>query len=296
MTSAVSIIVEPSDDAQGLISAIQSAQASVHMEMYLLSNTSVIDALIAQQQAGRDVKVILNQSFPSGGSNSGVYSQLQSAGVSVVWAPAGFTYTHEKGVMIDGKTAWIMTMNATQSSPTNNREYLAVDTDPNDVAEAEAIFAHDYADQAYTPSGNLVVAPTNARTKLVELIQMARSTIDMEAEELSDTYSTGIINALTTAGDAGVQVHVVLADSTSVSSTNLATLKAHHVQIVTFSTYYVHAKSIVADGRYAYVGSENFSAGSLGYNRELGIITGTATEVQKVLTTTQGDFSGGSPL
>jgi phosphatidylserine/phosphatidylglycerophosphate/cardiolipin synthase-like enzyme len=293
-TSAVSIIVEPSDDAQGLISAIEGAKTSVHMEMYLLSNSDVINALIARHQAGVDVKVILNKTFPSTGSNAGsnasVYSQLQSAGVSVVWAPAGFTYTHEKGVIIDAATAWIMTMNATESSPTSNREYLAVDTDATDVAEAEAIFEHDYADQSYTPKGKLVVSPTNSRTDLTALIGMATKSIDMEAEELTDT---GIVGALETAAMRGVAVHVVMADATT--TTSAPALKTAGVKLVVYTNYYVHAKSIVVDGAYAYVGSENFSAGSLGYNRELGVLTDTASEVAKVATTTASDFAAGTP-
>jgi len=113
----------------------------------------------------------------------------------------------------------------------------------------------------------------------------------MEAEELSDAQ---ILSALEAAGDRGVKVHVVLADAQS--TTAAATLKQHGVQLVTFAKYYVHAKSIVVDGAYAYVGSENFSGGSLGYNRELGVLTNTASEVAKVETTTQSDFAAGTAL
>ena len=193
--------------------------------------------------------------------------------------------------MIDGTVAWIMTMNATQSSPTANREYLAVDTDAADVAEAEAIFAADFADQSIVPKGKLVVAPINAHQELTSLIGMATKSVDMEAEELSDVQ---VEQALEAAGDKGIAVHVVLADSTSTS--DAATLKQHGIKLVTYSKLYVHAKSIVVDGKYAYVGSENFSGASLGYNRELGVLTNTASEVSKVESTTTSDFAAGSPL
>jgi len=294
-TSAVTIIVEPSDDAAALVSAIQGATTSVHMEMYLLSSNAVIDAVIAQSKAGKDVKVLLNETFPAtgadSGSNTSVYTQLQNAGVNVKWAPAGFTYTHEKGVMLDAKVAWIMTMNATESSPTANREYLAVDTDAVDVAEAEEIFASDFADTSLLPKGKLVVSPTNSENELVSLIQMAKSTIDMEAEELTDT---AVVDALTTAAGKGVKVRAVLADSTSTDQA--PALKAAGVSLVTYSALYIHAKSIVVDDTYAYVGSENFSAGSLGDNRELGVLLNTPSEVAKVESTTSSDFAGGTAL
>ena len=184
-----------------------------------------------------------------------------------------------------------MTMNTTESSPTANREYLAVDTDPVDVAEAEQIFASDFADTTLNPKGKLVVSPTNSQNELVALIGMATSTIDMEAEELT---ATAIVDALTAAAAKGVKVRAVLADASSTDQA--AALKAAGVSLVTYSKLYVHAKSIVVDGKYAYVGSENFSTGSLGSNRELGVLLDTASEVAKVESTTSSDFAGGTAL
>lgn len=295
LTTSVTIIVEPSDDADALVSAIQGAKTSVHVEMYLLSSDRVIDALIAQHKAGHDVKVLLNKTFPSSGDDSGsnsyVYAELQANGVDTHWAPSGYTYTHEKGVIIDGAVAWIMTMNATESSPTANREYLAVDTDADDIAEAEAIFEADWADRSLVPSGKLVVSPTNSNAKLLALLALATKTIDMEAEELTDSR---IVDALEASAKKGVAVHVVLADASSTSSA--AALAAAGVKLVTYSALYVHAKSIVVDGAYAYVGSENFSDGSLESNRELGVLTGAAAAVAAVESTTSSDFAAGTAL
>ena len=134
-TTDVSVYVEPSDGAQALLASIQGAQSSIHMTMYLLTWNNCVNALIAQAKAGRDVKVVLNKNFPTTGqSNDTVFSQLQAGGVHVAWAPSTFTYTHEKAVIIDGTSAWIMTMNVTYTSPTSNREYLGFDRDPDDVA------------------------------------------------------------------------------------------------------------------------------------------------------------------
>ena len=293
----VTIIVEPSDNAAALIAAIRGATRSVHMTMYILSNSTIINALIAQQNAGHDVKVILNQTFPGGGgSNLTAFNQLQTAGIPVHWAPSTFTLTHQKTVILDSTTAWIMTMNAAASSPSSNREYLAVDREPADVAEAEAIFAADYAGTSWTPSGSLIVAPTNARPALVTLIRSANATIDMEAEELSDS---NIVAALANEADSGVRVQIVLCDNvpSTAQANAIALLKMHaNVRLVKVSTPYIHAKSIVVDGSVAYVGSENFTASSLLYNRELGLLVTAPAEVLKVLTTTRGDFARGTAL
>jgi cardiolipin synthase A/B len=295
-TSKVSIIVEPSDSAAGLIAAIKGATKSVHMTMYLLTDSAIISALIARKNAGVDVKVILNQSFPgSSTNNSSSYSQLSKAGVSVHWSWAAFTLTHEKCVIIDGTTAWIMTMNAAESSLTDNREFLAIDTDPADVAQAEAIFAADFANTEYKPSGKLLVAPVNADEGLIALIDMAKSTLDIEAETLSDADITAKLAA---AAKRGVKVQIVLADEnpTSAQSNAVTQLKAAGVKLVTLAKPYMHAKSMVVDSAKCYVGSINYTNNSIFHNRELGVVFDTPSEVTKVLNTTRSDFTSGGAL
>jgi phosphatidylserine/phosphatidylglycerophosphate/cardiolipin synthase-like enzyme len=291
----VSIIVEPNGKGGSeIVSAITAAKTSVHMTMYMLSNTDVISALIARHKAGVDVKVLLDSSTQTG--NGTEYNQLKAAGVAVAWSSTQFTFTHEKCVIIDGKTAWIMTMNLTQSSPTSNREYLAIDTTPGDLTEAEAIFAGDFAGKPPAAvSGPLVVAPINAVTSIVNLINQAKTTIDLEGEELSDYHTA---DALKGALGRGVKVRVVLSDAppTSSGQTAIAEVKGAGGKLVTLSVPYVHAKTLVVDGTTAYVGSENFSTGSLQYNRELGVIFSIATEVQKISSTISSDFSKGTAL
>jgi cardiolipin synthase A/B len=297
-TSQVKIIVEPSDDGSALLAAINGAATSVHMTMYMLTeNGPVYDALIAAKNRGLEVKVVLNQQFPGGqGSNSKSFSGLKAAGISVVYAPSVYTFTHEKCVVLDKATAWIMTMNATNTSPTDNREYLAVDTDAADVAAAEAIFEADFSGAAANAPGKLLLSPINSRSLLHALLSTATKTIDIEGEELSDTDLVGVMTAK---ADAGIAVRVVLSDEsppTPAQQTAVTTLKQHKVPVVSVSTPYIHAKAIVVDGVHSYVGSANFTSGSLTGNRELGVLFDTAAEVAKVATTIDTDFKAGTAL
>jgi hypothetical protein len=292
-TTNVTIIVEPSDSAAGIIAAISGAKKSVHMTMYLLSSQPVIDALIARKKAGVEVSVVLNQTFPSAGSDNGVeFAQLNAAGIKVVWAAATYQYTHEKCVIIDGQVAWIMTMNLTASSATQNREFLAVDSDPEDVAEAETIFQADFAHQPPTITGKLLVAPVNAQAGMLALLDAAKSTIDLEGESLSDTKITA---SLIAAKQRGVVVRVVLSDQTPTAAMQAAVnnLKAAKVAVVKTGTPYIHSKAFVVDGVKAYVGSENFTYNSLASNRELGVIVGAPTEIAKVSAAIATDFAKG---
>ena len=59
---------------------------------------------------------------------------------------------------------------------------------------------------------------------------------------------------------------------------------------------YIHAKAIVADagrsGQRVLVGSQNFSVASLGYNRELGILTSDPRLVAAIAATLAHDYAG----
>ena len=144
-------------------------------------------------------------------------------------------------------------------------------------------------------SGPLVVAPINAVSSIVNLINQAKTTIDLEGEEFSDYHTA---DALKAALGRGVKVRVVLSDETPTSSGQaaIAEVKSAGGKLVTLGTPYIHAKTLVADGTTAYVGSENFSTGSLQYNRELGVIFSIASEVQKISSTISSDFSKGTAL
>jgi phosphatidylserine/phosphatidylglycerophosphate/cardiolipin synthase-like enzyme len=306
-TSAIQIITEPNGNkGSELAAAIAGAQHSVYMTMYELDSTPLVTALTGRASAGVDVQVILDGSTTNKSFNTPAFDKLMTAGAKPVWSNPAFTYTHEKTVIIDGTVAWIMTMNGNTTSPTDNREYLAIDTDPTDVAEATAIFVADHAMQSITPSGSLVVANANARPKLVQLIDSATTTLDVEGEEFSDTNTNGIVDAVSQAAMRGVVVHVIVSNgNVDPTSANDVKKAGGHVVMTgptsgngTGSNPYIHAKAIVVDCAgttcaRGYVGSENFSAGSLGYNRELGVIFDTAAELAKVKTAIDTDFAAG---
>ena len=304
---ALQIIVEPNGNhGQELVTAITGAQHSVYMTMYMLDDTAVIGALVARAKAGVDVQVVLDSASTQKSFNTPAYNQLKAAGASPVWSSSSFSFTHEKCVIIDGAVAWIMTMNANTSSMIDNREYLAIDTNAADVAEATAVFKADHALQAITPTGALVVSHTNARPQLVALINSATKTLDVEGEEFSDTHSAGVVDAVAAAAKRGVAVRVIVAKgNVDTISVNAVKTAGGHVVMTgpasgggSPSKPYIHAKAIVVDcvaGTCArgFIGSENFSEGSLSYNRELGVVFSSASELAKVNTAIDTDFAAG---
>jgi phosphatidylserine/phosphatidylglycerophosphate/cardiolipin synthase-like enzyme len=192
-----------------------------------------------------------------------------------------------------------MTMNLTQTSAGNNREYIATDNDPADVADCEKLFAADFAGAAVNLNGKLVVSPQSAqpvdpRARIKALMDSATKTLDVEVQALSDGALT---DAIILAHQANVSVRVVLSGEPGQSPTELqmiAKLKAAGVPLRGVLTPYIHSKAVVVDGKTVFVGSQNFTPTALFQNREVGVVTDSVVEAKKVQDVIAKDFTAGT--
>src|SRR5207248_10243389 len=122
-----------------------------------------------------------------GASPARAMDQLKAAGVKVQTSNPGFALTHEKSMILDGTTAYIMTSNFSRSAlgSTNgfsNREYDIIDANLQDVQSVAAIFQADWdRTTAQFNNPNLVVSPINARNTFIGLINSTHSTLLIEA-------------------------------------------------------------------------------------------------------------------
>jgi cardiolipin synthase A/B len=297
----VRVYVEPDDGEQVIINAIRGAQKSIWLEIYILSDRNVIRTLEEAANRGLDVRVML-EPHPVGGGPSPAKTMdtLAAAGVKAQPTSPSFPLTHEKGMIIDATTAYIMTSNFSRaalggssgSSGLRNREYGIIDTNPQDVQAVVAIFNADWNHTtAQFNNPNLVVSPINSRNDFDALINSAHHTLLIEAEEMIDS---DIEEALTNAAQHGIQVEVILpapqGSSGDSNSQGIATIKQGGVQVRKDAQLYMHAKIIIVDGQRAFVGSENISTQSLDQNRELGIITSDGAVLNKLQATFQSDW------
>jgi len=298
----VQVFVEPDAGEHVITDAIRSAQKSVWLEIYLLTDRNVIRALEEDANRGIDVRVMLEPHPLGAGSPARTLDQLKAAGVKAQDTSPSFSLTHEKGMIIDGNTAFIMTSNFTRSAlggsgSTTNREYDIVDTNPLDVQSVINIFNADWnRTTAQFNDSNLVVSPVNSRNDFTSLINSAHHTLLIEAEEMQDS---DIEQAITSAAQRGVHVQVILpapsGSSGDSNSSGIDVIKQAGVQVREDSRLYMHAKIIVVDGQKAFVGSENISTQSLDGNRELGIIVsdqGVLNTLQQTFQQDWGDSQG----
>jgi phosphatidylserine/phosphatidylglycerophosphate/cardiolipin synthase-like enzyme len=273
----VSLVVMPDQGVAPILAGIQGAKKSIWLEMYMFTTNGapaqLLQALTDKAKAGVDVRVMLDPhpyTTTPGDVNAAAAQALQAGGVKVQNSAPRFKYTHEKGMVIDGQTAYIMTCNFTNSAFTSNREYAVIDTNPTDVSEVGAIFQADWNQQPFTPQDpNLVVSPDNSRQRLLNLIDSAQRSIVLEDEETGDPEVTSHLGAR---AKAGVSIQVMIAKSKGAATETQQLNAAGVSNVETVSSLNLHAKTIIVDQTRAYVGSENMSANSLDNNRELGII------------------------
>jgi phosphatidylserine/phosphatidylglycerophosphate/cardiolipin synthase-like enzyme len=295
----LSVLTEPQAGIGPLYRLVTGARSSVDLTMYELADPAAEAGLAADAARGIDVRVILDQNLEKS-RNTAAYDYLAARGVHVRWAAAGTTW-HQKTLTVDDATSVIMTLNLVTEDYPGTRDFAVIDTNRADVAALVTTFDADFAGRAITPPDgtDLVWSPTNAETSILSVINGATRTLAVENEEMSDPAVTA---ALASAARRGVHVMITMTADSEWDQA-LAGLAAAGAHIRLYpddpSALYIHAKAIAANaglpGQRVLVGSENFSVASLGYNRELGILTRDPAVETAVSTALAGDYAGAAP-
>jgi cardiolipin synthase len=295
-SGSLSVLVEPKNGVGAIYKLITGARSSVELTMYELKDTTAEDDLAADAKRGVDVRVILDAHLEKS-RNTTTYDFLSSHRVHVTWADSGTTY-HQKTLTVDGKTSVIMTLNMVTEDYAGTRDFAVIDTSRADVAAIVATFNADFAHRAVTPpvGADLVWSPTNSQSSILAVINAAKHTLSVENEEMGDPTIT---DALVAAARRGVDVKVIMTAESEWDSA-FSQLESAGVHVRTYAdsdnVLYIHAKAVVADAgmsdQQIFVGSENFSKASLGYNRELGIRTANKAVISVISATLAADFAG----
>jgi len=294
----LSLFVEPTAGLSPIYSLLSSgagAGDTVDMTMYELSDTRVVTLLCSDHRAGASVSVLLDKAYHGGSYNQNDASALSSCGVNVHWASTSVIF-HQKTITVvtsAGAKSLIMSMNLTSRYYSTTRDYVIEDSKKGDTSAILAAFNGDIASgvpQSASAGTDLIWSP-GSQGGLVSLINEAASgsTLLVENEELS---ASGIISALESDARRGVHVDLCL-QKTNIEAQTVSSLEGAGVAVHLSDTsnLYIHAKAISVNNSTVYVGSINFSTTSMNENRELGIVTQTASVVSGVTATLAKDFA-----
>ena len=297
------LIVLPDDTAKPIVDAIDGAKKSLNIRMFLFTDTTLIDAVIAAHKRGVKVRVMLNPARRSGESeNEEARKLLTDAGISVHDSNPAFALTHQKSMVVDNGTGFVESLNWEPKDLTKTRDYAVVTTHGHEVAEMVACFEADWEHKEFKPApqSTLIWCPNNGRQRMAEFIDATQHTLWLQNERYQDQV---IIERLVRAARRGVKVHILAKPPHSLKPDKLIEgvggmriLQDVGAKVHTLKHLKLHAKMLCADSKRAIVGSINIAPGSFDDRRELAIETDDPVAVKRLEKVARHDWDQSHPL
>ena len=297
------LIVLPDDSARPVLDAINRATKSLRIKMFVFSDPVLLNAVIAAQQRGVEVRVMLNPARRTGESeNEEARARLTEAGVEVLDSNPAFGLTHEKSMVVDDTQAFVKSLNWATENFTETRDYAVVTSREAEVQEIIDCFEADWSRESFDPGprAHLIWCPTNGRDRLAQLIDGAEDSLFIQNERYQDPI---MIEHLVRAARRGVKVHLMARPAHTLKEDQLIEgvggLRILHdvgIKIHKLKHLKLHAKMILADGDRGIVGSINLAPGSFDSRRELAIEMRDDDVTTRLRKVAQHDWENSLPL
>ncbi len=298
-----SLIVLPDDTAKPILDAVNGARRSLNIRMFLFTDPTLLDAVVAAKRRGVNVRVMLNPARRSGeAENEEARKALAAAGIEVRDSNPAFDLTHQKSMVIDDETGFVESLNWETRDLTETRDYAVVTTRRHEVGEMVDCFEADWArhDFAPKPGSRLVWCPNNGRERIAEFIDSAKHTLWLQNERYQDTV---IIERLVRAANRGVKIHILArpphtlkVDKLVEGVGGLRIMRDVDAKIHRLKSLKPHAKMILVDDDRAVVGSINLAPGSFDARRELAIDVDGRHVVERLNKVARHDWDNSHPI
>jgi cardiolipin synthase A/B len=297
------LVVLPDDSVQPILSAIDQAEISLRIKMFVFSDRRIIDAVIRAHRRGVRLRIMLNPTRRNGKTeNEDSRRQLGQAGIEVIDSTPAFEVTHEKSMIVDENSAWIMSLNWETKNLTETRDYAVVTSHRHEVSEIMECFEADWARRDFKPGehSHMIWCVGNARQRIARFIDDAKHSLWVQNERYQDPL---IIEHLVRASRRGVKVHIMARPPHTLKEEKLVEgvaglrilddvgVKVHKVHGLK-----LHAKLLYADGARAIIGSINLSPGSFNSRRELAIEVRDKEVVDRVDKLIHADWKNSRPM
>jgi phosphatidylserine/phosphatidylglycerophosphate/cardiolipin synthase-like enzyme len=298
-----SLIALPDDSAQPIVDAVANAKHSLRIKMFVLSDPLLLNTVIAAKKRGVKVHAILNEARRDGEKdNERARKALEHAGVEVRNGSPAFALTHEKSMVVDESSAFVMSLNWATKNLTQTRDYAVVTTKRHDVDEIIEGFDADWHRRRFAPApdSHLVWCPGPARDLICQLIDDARHRVVVQNERFQDSV---IIERFVRAARRGVKVEVMARAPHTLKREKLVEgvgglriMDDVGIKVRKLKHLKLHGKALLADDSAAIVGSINLAEGSLDHRRELGIAVRGDEVVDRLRKVLRHDWEHSRPL
>ncbi|MDF4003482.1 phospholipase D-like domain-containing protein [Luteibacter sp. PPL552] len=309
--NAVDLLIDAQAHYDAWLAAIAGARHHVFLENYIIRDDAVgrrfLEALVERARSGVFVAVIADWGGCLGQSRHAFWNDLRAAGGHVrIYNPprlgSAFGWVsrdHRKVLTVDGDTGFLSGVcisekwlgDATRGVPPWRDTGVRLRGPA--VAEIEQAFADSWREAgeplpeglppaAAAPAGEVslrVIATQPSTAGMYRLDQMVAA-MARETLWLTDAYFVGVapyVQALSAAARDGVDVRLLVPGSSDIpmvagmSRSGYRPLLKAGIRVFEWNGSMLHAKTAVADGRWARVGSSNLNIASWLSNREIDV-------------------------
>jgi phosphatidylserine/phosphatidylglycerophosphate/cardiolipin synthase-like enzyme len=271
--------VLPDDGLIPLLKAIDSARSSIEIMIFRFDRTEVESALGRAVSRGVAVRALVAHANKAGEDGLRQLEQrLLAAGVSVARTADDLVRYHGKLMIVDRHELCLLAFNLTALDTERTRSFGIVTSNRTLVQEAIKLFEADSKRLPYTVgSRTLVVSPTNARKRLTAFLRGAKTEILIYDPAVTDP---AMIRLLEERAKAGVAIKII----------GRLARRSPKLEVHKLPKLRLHTRTIVRDGKQAFLGSQSLRAAELDTRREVGAIFSDRRTITKLAKVFQEDW------
>jgi cardiolipin synthase A/B len=255
------LLIQPDDGARPLVQAITGARHSIELAIFRFDEREIEKALASAVGRGVAVHALIANTNRTGEENlRSLELRLLAAGVTVARTADDLARYHGKLMIIDNRELYLLAFNPTYANIERSRSFGLVTRKRALVRQARLIIESDARRQPFPAEPNgLVVSPVNSRTRLSAFISAARKELLIYDSKVSDVP---MIRLLEKRAAAGVQIRIIGHLTGSIPGATVRKL----------AQIRLHTRTMIRDGRMAFIGSQSLRPVELDGRREVGLI------------------------
>ena len=295
--SGPKLIVQPDHGEKPVMDFLNSAHKTVALKQFTFTHPLLLDTVMALHKKGVRVRVMLNGAKATGERlNDPFFEKMKSTGIEVQWSNPSFLVTHEKCIIVDGKSALLPTFNFMEKYFQATRDYGVLTNDPVQVEQIQKCFDCDWERKPFHPleDAGLAWSPGYARQFVCKLIDRARKTLDVQHPKFAEPV---ILERMLAAIDRGVRVRILCGGKHGLHQPDLmysfALWRLMHqagARVHKQRNLRAHAKLLVVDDKWALLGSQNFDQPAFDLRSEVAIEVRDAAIVQDLTSMFERDW------